>query len=335
MNAAGPSPERIFTTLNAFHQTAALKAGIELDIFTAIDDGGSTPAAIAAQSGASERGIRILCDSLTVLGFLEKQEASYFLTPESRMFLSRKSRACIGSISGFVTSDWSTTNFAHLTDSVRKGGKFSGDGANTVEAEIWTSFAKCMAPLTVPAAMFIAKLIGAEAAKPCRVLDIAAGHGMYGITIARQNPNARITALDWPGVLEIAKEHAQEAGVAERYETLPGSAFETDFGSGYDVILLTNIFHHFDPPTCTALMKKVRGALKPNGMAITLEFIPNEDRVSPPTAAAFSLVMLASTNAGDAYTESEYRRMFADAGFPQTRMEEVPYMPQRVLISTP
>src|SRR3984893_17124138 len=105
------------------------------------------------------------------------------------------------------------------------------------------AFAKSMGPLTVPAAMFIAELLGASEKNACKVLDIAAGHGMFGITIAKRNPNAQIVALDWPAVLEVAKQNAQAAGLGGRYTTLPGSAFETDFGKDYDYVLVTNLFH--------------------------------------------------------------------------------------------
>jgi hypothetical protein len=98
-------------------------------------------------------------------------------------------------------------------------------------------------------------------------------------------------------------------------------------------VLLTNIFHHFDMPTCEKLMRRVHGALKPGGRAITLEFVPNEDRVTPPTAAAFSLIMLAGTDAGDAYTFSEYEKMFQNVGFVMTTLHPVPDMPQQVLLS--
>jgi 2-polyprenyl-3-methyl-5-hydroxy-6-metoxy-1,4-benzoquinol methylase len=156
---------------------------------------------------------------------------------------------------------------------------------------------------------------------------------MYGITVAKRNPNAQIVALDWPAVLEVAKENAAKIGVSDRHTTRPGSAFEVDFGEGYDYVLLTNILHHFDTPTCEKLMRRVHAALKPSGKALTLEFVPNEDRVTPPMAAAFSLVMLAGTDAGDAYTFAQYEKMFRNAGFAKTTLHPVPEMPQQVLVS--
>jgi 2-polyprenyl-3-methyl-5-hydroxy-6-metoxy-1,4-benzoquinol methylase len=331
---AKPTPERIFNTLSAFQQTAALKTAIELDVFTKIGEGANEVNSLAKRIGASERGTRILCDYLTIFGFLTKEQERYALTQESAVFLDRRSPACLASLTGFLGSEIHQRNFHVLTQAVRKGGTAAAQGDNTrPNDEMWVAFAKSMSPLTVPSAMFIAGLIGAEEKKPCKVLDIAAGHGMYGITIARQNPNAQVVALDWPAVLEVAKENARSAGIAERFATRSGSAFEADFGQDYDYVLLTNIFHHFDPPTCETLMRRVHAALKPGGRAITLEFVPNEDRVSPATAAAFSMVMLTVTDSGDAYTFSEFERMFGNAGFARTTLHLIPEMPQRVLVS--
>jgi precorrin-6B methylase 2 len=329
----GPSPERIFNTLNAYEETAALKTAIELDIFTAISEGANRAATLAAKIGAAERGARILCDYMTIQGFLTKDDNRYALTPESALFLDRRSPACLASMSQFLGNEWGKQNFEALTEAVRKGGTATNTGDNTKpNDEIWVLFARSMAPLTRPAAEFIAGLVPAQG-NTGKVLDIAAGHGMYGVTIAKKNPKAEIVACDWPSVLQVAQENARKAGVAERYSVRPGSAFETDFGGGYDYVLLTNIFHHFDVPTCEKLMRRVHTALKPGGKAITLEFIPNEDRVSPPTAARFAMIMLASTDSGDAYTFSEYEKMFRNAGFGRTTLHPVPGMPQQVLIS--
>ncbi len=156
---------------------------------------------------------------------------------------------------------------------------------------------------------------------------------MFGITIAQRNPNVEVTALDWPKVLEVARENAETAGVAGRYRTIAGDAFEVNFGSGYDVVLLTNILHHFDIPACTSLLRKVAAALKPAGRAVTLEFVPNEDRVSPPVAAEFSLTMLATTPSGDAYTFSQYEQMFSEAGFARSELHSLSPDPQQLVIS--
>ena len=329
-----PSPEHIFNTLNAFAQSAALKAAIDLDIFTAIADGANTAVLLAAKTSAAERGVRILCDYLTIHEFLTKNDGRYALTQESAIFLNRRSPAYMGTLADFLASEASKKQFSALTETVRKGGTTVAQGDNTKpNDELWVNFARTMAPLTTVSAGFIADLAGAKEGKRCKVLDIAAGHGMFGITIAKQNSNAQITAADWAPVLAVAKENAAAAGVADRVAFRPGSAFEADLGEGYDIALFTNIFHHFDVATCEKLMRRVHAALKPGGKAITLEFVPNEDRVTPPMAAAFSLIMLAATDSGDAYTFSQYEKMFRNAGFVKTTQHTVPDSPQQLLLS--
>src|SRR5437764_10298453 len=92
-------------------------------------------------------------------------------------------------------------------------------------------------------------------------------------------------------------------------------------------------FHHFDPPTCEKLMQKIRADLIPDGQCVTLDFVPQEDRLSPPPAAAFALMMLATTPAGDAYTFTEYDTMFRNAGFTVSRLHLLTKAPQSVIIS--
>ena len=311
-----------------------MRTAIELDVFSAVGAGAETAAAIATKTGAAERGARTLCDYLTIQGFLTKEQGKYALTQESALFLDRQSPASLASMAGFLGTERARSIFDSLTLAVRNGGSVWSEGDNTKpNDDFWVAFARSMAPLTRPASEFISGLLRADEGKPMKVLDIAAGHGMYGITVARKNPKAEIVALDWPAVLQVAQENARKFGVADRYSVREGSAFETELGNGYDYVLLTNIFHHFDMSTCEKLMRRVQVALKPGGKTFTLEFVPNEDRVTPPTAAAFSLIMLANTDSGDAYTLAEYEKMFRNAGFVKTTLHPVPDMPQQVLVS--
>jgi 2-polyprenyl-3-methyl-5-hydroxy-6-metoxy-1,4-benzoquinol methylase len=329
-----PNPELIFATLNAYQRTAALKGAIELGIFTAIGEGAKTAAALAKRCQAAERGMRILCDYLVIIGFLTKSGQQYALTSDSAVFLDRRSPGYMGSVTGFLTLPEVMESSKDLAAVVRKGGTLMGDKATAdPDNPNWVGFARSMAPMMIPAAEAIAGIVKADAGEKWKVLDIAAGHGMFGITLAKHNPNAEIFALDWPRVLEVAAENAAKAGIAARYHKIPGSAFDVDFGPGYDLILLTNILHHFDPVMIEMLLRKVRASLAPNGRAVTLEFVPNEDRVSPPTAASFALIMLASTPEGDAYTFAEYERMFSDAGFSASEQFPLTGMPQTVIVS--
>jgi SAM-dependent methyltransferase len=329
-----PSPEIIIGTINAHQRTAAIKAAIDLDLFTAIGEGNVSTPALARRTGAAERGVRILCDFLAIGGLLTKDNQHYTLTPESAAFLDRRSPACMADAVRFLNSALLRESFEKLTDAVRKGGTALDPGGTMApDHPVWIEFARSMMPLMHPPAEAIAKLVNAAAGAPMKVLDIAAGHGLFGITIARHNPKAEVVAVDWASVLALAGENARAAGVESRFRPLAGSAFEVDFGSGYDVVLLTNILHHFDPPTCEKLIAKVHRALAPGGRAVTLEFVPNDDRITPPPTAAFSLIMLATTEAGDAYTFAEYEAMFRNSGFSRSELHPIPNYPAQLIQS--
>ena len=332
-SAKQPTPQLFFQTINAYQQTEGLKAAIELETFTAIGEGNATAPEIAKRCETSERGMRILCDFLCIMGFLTKEGNRYGLTPDSAMFLDKHSPAYLGGVTEFISAPMLTEPFKNFADAVRKGGTTMPEGGTVShDNPIWVKFARAMAPMMALPAQLMTKLVDPAADRKLKILDIAAGHGLYGIEFAKQNPQASIVALDWPNVLEVARENAAAAGVADRHSTIEGSAFDVDYGSGYDLILLTNFLHHFDPPTNETLLRKVHAALAEGGRAVTLEFIPNDDRISPPEAS-FSVQMLGGTAGGDAYTFSELERMFANAGFAGSEMHPLPPSIQRVVIS--
>jgi 2-polyprenyl-3-methyl-5-hydroxy-6-metoxy-1,4-benzoquinol methylase len=330
---ATASPALIFDLLQAHQRTAALVAAIQLDLFRAVGEGPSDAAALAKRCSASVRGTRILCDYLTIMGVLEKEDGLYRHSPTSATFLDPRSPACVASIARFLGNPILQETDQHLADIVRNG-RTSLPGQGSVEPDnpVWVEFAHSMAPMMAPVAGPLSAIALGGLTGPVRVLDIAAGHGLFGIAAAKQNSEAQIVAQDWTAVLAVAKANAQKAGVADRYHLLPGSAFDVDYGGPYDVVLITNFLHHFDPPTCVGLLKKIHAALKPGGRAATLEFVPNEDRVSPPMAAAFSLTMLASTAAGDAYTFRELEAMYREGGFREITALPLPMSPHTVVM---
>jgi len=327
-----PFPARFFDCMTAFKRSAALKGAIELDLFTVLSEGSQTPESLALRLQASARGVRILCDFLTVEGFLTKQDGRYSVTPDSALFLNRKSPAYIGSAAFFLGNPMLIENYRDIAGCVRKGGTVSAEGILTPEHPVWVEFARSMAPIAAMDAELVARLLKVDNTRECKVLDIAAGHGMYGIALARHNPKAEVVAVDWKNTLVVARENADKAGISSRYRSIGRNAFDVDFGSGYDIVLLTNFLHHFNAETNESLLRKVLGALKPGGRAVALEFVPNEDRLTPLIPAEFSLMMLANTADGDAYTFTELERMFGNAGFRSAELHEIPPSPQRVVV---
>jgi 2-polyprenyl-3-methyl-5-hydroxy-6-metoxy-1,4-benzoquinol methylase len=306
-----------------YQNTATLKAALELDVFTVIGKNSIDAPALAAKCQASPRGIAALCDSLVVMGFLTKSAAGYAQTEDAAVFLDRNSPACIASIHEFLASpELVAMMFQDPAGAVRRGGA-PGLANVAPDNPIWIRFARAMGPFMT----LDAKLVAEQASDPSprRVLDIAASHGLFGIAFGQRFPKCHITGLDWGAVVAVARENAAAAGMADRYDTIVGSAFEVDWGKDYDWVLLPNFLHHFDRAACTELLRRARAALAPGGRVAIVEWVPNDDRVSPPVPALFAMTMLLTTPSGSTYTALEMAAMLADAKF--AAPEIIPLLP--------
>ena len=327
-----PSPMVVFDMMQAYQRTEALKAAIELKLFTAVHGGATTPDALAERCAATPKGMRALADFLTIHGLLAKDNGAYALTADAAMFLVESSPAYMGGMATFLLHPTLRAANENLAGVVRKGGTLlPAEGAVSPENPMWEDFARGMMPMMMPAAQRIADLSAGTA--PVKVLDIAAGHGLFGIVVAQRNPQAVVYALDWKAVLKLARNHAAEFGVGDRWHAIEGDAFAADYGTGYDLALVTNFIHHFDFAANVALLKRVKNALKPGGKMVILEFAVNDDRVTPAGAGVFALQMLASTQAGDAYSFGELEAMCHDAGFGTVTHHEVAGTPESITIA--
>ena len=326
-----PNPAMVFGMMLAHQQSSALKAGIELGVFGALGSGPATAAELAARAGVAERGMRILCDSLTIFGVIAKQDGRYAHTPTSGLFLDPASPASMAPMLPFMMNDKIMASSRSLTETIRAGHTVLPEPLAGEEVKEWVTFAQAMHPMMAGAAEFMADLV-LQGGAPAKVLDVAASHGLFGFAIARRAPACDVVALDFPSVLEVTLANARKAGVNVR--PLPGSAFTAELGQGYDAVLVTNLFHHFSLADNVGLMRRFHAALRPGGSMLVLEMVPNEDRVTPPAAASFALTMLCNTPAGDAFTMSEYERMLDQAGFGARRVMDVPQSAQQLVVAT-
>jgi SAM-dependent methyltransferase len=329
-SAAPPNPGRIHQALTSYQLAQAVKGAIELDLFTHIVAGATTAPVIAERCGGTEKGVRVLCDYLTVHGFLQKQGDRYAVAPDVAPFLDHASPAYMGSVAGFFMHPVMVAKYDDVAGLVRRGG--AANHTLSPNEPIWVEFARRMAPMFRIPATKAAEIL-ASPGQPLRVLDIAAGHGLFGIAIALHDAAATITFQDWENVLAVARENATARGLEGRFETIAGSAFEVDLGSGYDLVLLPNFLHHFDRAANVALLRKIHAALAPGGRTAIIEFVPNDDRVSPPDGALFAMRMLGTTPNGDAYTLAELDGMLGEAGFEPATAHSLAPAPQTLVVA--
>lgn len=321
----------VFEISLSYQKTAALVAAIKLDIFTKIGDQSLSAEQISSSIGASTRGVRILCDFLCVIAILEKKSNLYNLSTEAKRFLDKKSTYCLADTVDFLAApEIISLTMNDPTSYVLKGGS-SGLASIAPDNPVWVKFAKAMVPAASLTAKRTAAYIAKKSLKPRKVLDIAAGHGLFGIEVANAVSDAVVMAIDWANVLEEAKKNAEKAGLANRYNTMSGNAFEINWDDDYDLILFPNILHYFDRDKCVYLLGKAKNSLAKNGSVLVIDFMPNPDRISPPQQATFAFLMLSTSPQGDAYTYDEFEIMAKDAGLTLTDSMQLLPTPETLL----
>jgi 2-polyprenyl-3-methyl-5-hydroxy-6-metoxy-1,4-benzoquinol methylase len=332
MNIQGP--QEIMQLMQGAQATSIFRTAIELGVFGQIAKGNRTASSVASAIGCKERPTRILLDACGALGLIEKKGREYALPPATEQFLVPGKPTYMGELSNLFCGESLWNSVARLTDAVRNDGTVMPEHAETPQYRFWEMFARSTAAMAAPAAQALdgqlAEYIGKR--PKARVLDVAAGSGFYGFTLARR-PNVELRVLDWPNVLVETRNWAKKLGVDEsRVGYIEGSLFDVGWQGPYDVIVMSHIFHHFDAPTCEALMKKAAAALAPGGRLAIHEFIYDAD-LKNPMAAMFSITMLTTTRHGEAFSAADYARWFESAGLRTAGMQMNPGMPTTFLFA--
>lgn len=315
--------------------TLVIEAAVKHGIFDLLDNGPLTAAQISSQTGASLRGVNAILDLLVSIQLLERKGKRLALTPESATFLVSTKPGFYGTLFQHI-SDHLLPNWLQLTDIVKTGRPVKRVNTHDEGAEFFAKFVESLFPLSFPAATALGKHLGiGKSPGPLSVLDIGAGSGVWGISLAKQSPHVRIHAVDWPRVLEITRRVAGRHGLAARITTAAGDFFEADFGAGHRVATIGHILHSEGRERSRRLLKKVFDALAPGGTVAVQEFVPDDDRSGPPSALIFAVNMLVNTEAGDTFTFKEMSRWLKQAGFKNPRLLKVPSVSPLILADKP
>jgi ubiquinone/menaquinone biosynthesis C-methylase UbiE len=329
------TPDRIMQFAWGYAPTLAIEAAVRHGIFNILDKGPLTSEQIAKRTRTSQRGVNGIVDLLVSLHLLQRKGKRVSLTPESATFLVSTRPSYYGTFFGHI-SDQLLPSWLQLTEVVRTGRPALKVNARKEGAEFFAKFVESLFPISFPAASALGHHLGiAKTREPISVLDIGAGSGVWGISIAKQSPHVSIHAVDWPQVLKVTRRVAGKHGLAKRITTSPGDFFEADFGKGHRLATIGHILHSEGRDRSRRLLKKVFQALAPGGTVAIQEFVPNEDRSGPPNALIFALNMLVNTEAGDTFTFKEMSEWLRQAGFKNPRLLEVPSVSPLVLADKP
>jgi len=274
-------------------------------------------------------------NALVGLGFLKKSGDRYELTPESATFLVSTKPTFMGGMVSH-TSQQLIPHWLHLTEVVTTGKPDTSVNAEGPGSAFFQELVSNIFPMSYgPAKALAAHLDLGPSGSPVRVLDLAAGSGVWGIAIAQSSPRVAVTAVDWPGVLPITQKTAAKFGLANRFTFTPGDLLVADFGSGYNVATLGHILHSEGEERSKKLLSKVFDALAPGGTIAIQEFLVNNDRTGPPMGLIFAVNMLIHTDVGDTYSFEQITAWLREAGFKDPRQIEAPGPSPLILATKP
>jgi len=318
------TPEKVMRYAWGYAPPLIIEGAIRNGVFDALSNGPMTVAEVSSATGASERGLASIMNALTGLELLTKDGSVYALTPESAVFLVSTKPSYLGGMMAHMSSQL-IPKWLDIANIVRTGHPSAQVNEAVEGAAFFEKFVSALFPFNYAAASVAADALDvANATHPVRVLDLAAGSGIWGIAIAQKSPHVIVTAVDWPGVLEVTRSTAAQFGMADRFSFVAGDLGDADFGTGHTIAALGHILHSEGPERSKALLKKAFDALAPGGTIVIAEFLVDAERSSNVMGLLFDVNMLVNTANGGTYSFEEIRGWLEDAGFTKAGLVPVP-----------
>ena len=330
------TPERLMQFGFAYAPPIVIGAAAGNKVFDTLQTGAKTVEQVSNATGASERGLRIVMNALVGLDLLTKdRQEKYSLAPESAAFLVSGKP---GTLAGFFSMNRVRLmqNWMKLDEIVRTGHPAMAVNEEAEGTEFFTQLVENIIPMSYGGAQKLGDHLKLAKAKgEVRVLDPAAGSGIWGIALAQKSPHVRVTAVDWAGMIPTTKRITENFGVGDRFKFIEGDLLEADFGNGYDVATLGHILHSEGEERSRQLLKKTLRSLKSGGIIAIAEWLVNDRRTEPLPALMFAVNMLVNTDKGDTFSYNEIKSWLEEAGFKKVRKLEAPGPSPLVLATKP
>lgn len=330
------TPDRLMQFAFGYAPTLIIEAAIHHRVFDLLDAGAKSIDQLSQATGTSIRGLGILLNALVSLEFLAKDaEQNYALTPESAAFLVSTKPSFHGGLFRHTSSQL-LPKWLELTEVVRTGKPATAINQEVAGSDFFQQFVNDIFPLSYPAALALAEVLDvAHAEQVFNVLDLAAGSGVWGLTIAQQSSQVHVTALDWAGVIPVTQKNAESFGLSDRFKCIEGDLLTTAFGTGYHLATLGHIIHSEGETRSRQLLHKVFESLTPGGTIAIAEWLVNDHRTGPVNATLFAVNMLVNSEEGDTYSFTEISHWLMEVGFVNPRTVEAPGPSPLILATKP
>lgn len=317
-----PNPALLMRLALAYRSSMVLFAATELGVFTEISRGHASLAELADACGARPEPLRMLLNACVDEGMLTVDGDRYRNTPVSDAFLVRDRRTYGGH--GLKYAEDLYAAWGGLAATIRTG-RPAIDPDSILGGDKDKTRAFVLAMHERARGLSAVLPHGADFTGRRRLLDVGGGPGTYSIALVQQTPGLESTILDLPDVLEITREIVDEAGLADRITLRPGNYLTSDFGSGYDAVLLSGMMHRETAPACQALLRRSFDAMEPGGLIVVSDvYFDDDDRKTPPFATHFALNMMLTSHEGSAHAKTAMARWLSAAGFAQVEVRDLP-----------
>lgn len=294
---------------------AAIDAARRLGILARLDQEPADTATTARCCDTAPDTTGLLLDALHASGVLARDPAGrYSVTTDGRWGAT-------------LAGDWT-----HLSDVVRTGTPVVAADTPAGASEVYPDVVDELFRLLAPAAAEAARVL----APAGKVLDVGAGAAPWSIALARTDAGCQVTALDVPGVLARTRTAVAGAGLTDRFDYVAADMFDVELPEAfYDLILLGNVCHLFDPDTNRRLLARLRPALRPGGRLAILDALPSEDPDQHRQLSHYALSLRLRTQAGAVHPLPDYRTWTTAAGYGQLTTVQVSTQPPLTLLTAP
>jgi len=328
------TPERLLQFAFGYAPPLMIGTAVELGVFDALDAGPKTAAELAKTLKVSERGLQILMNGLVGFELLGKNGDRYLLTPETATYLISSKPIHLGGLFRSLCT-CQIPGWLHLADVVRTGRPVEDVTGSAEAGEFFKELVPSLFALNYAPAQALARALTFPPGQTPRVVDLAAGSGVWGIATAQQHPQARVTAVDLEAVIPVTRKTVAGLGLENRFDFITADVLKADIGSGYTVAIIGHLLHGLGVKDSQHLIRRVAAALAPGGTIAIAEYLVNKDRTGPPHGLNFAVNMLVFTEQGDTFSFEEISGWLQEAGFQNARLVEAPAPSPLILATKP
>ena len=302
---------RLQKIAQAYWESAALMAAVELEVFTAIAHGHDTIPAVAKAAGIGERNAQRLLTALVAMTLLNRTGERFSNAPDVQRFLVKDGERYAGPWILFTKPRWAA--YGELSERLRRTTEnrlgayqeFTVDDARRYHAATYS--------IGMGAARLFSRSVDLNGRR--KMLDLGGGSGAYSIVATQTYPGLKAIVLDLPPVTVVADEYIAANGATDRVSTLPGDFTRTDFPQDIDVVVMASNLPQYEPDLIRLVVRKAFAALVPGGEMHLIGETLHDDRRGPLSAALWGLNEGVYGSTGVAHTESEVKGYLQDAGF--------------------